>query len=286
MAGKGGDKRPIIIVKKKAHGHGGHHGGAWKVAYADFVTAMMAFFMVMWIIGMDQNVRNSIEGYFSNPVGYKKGYNGGSSPLSSGSSPAMVKTTPVNLLSRKDEEEDLVKKGGEIKEKLKDAGLTAIGDRIEIIKTSDGLRIELAEGLNGQEFFALASASMTETMKKTLEIIAGELSPLRNPIIVEGHTDASQYAGMYSNWELSADRANAARRTMEAAGLNGARVVEVRGMADRQLRNPGNPLDPRNRRITILLPFVTPPAGEADPAAEPTGAPTTPKPGTSGTSGT
>ena len=286
MAGKGGgDKRPIIIVKKKAHGHGGHHGGAWKVAYADFVTAMMAFFMVMWIIGMDQNVRNSIEGYFSNPVGYKKGYNGGSSPLSSGSSPAMVKTTPVNLLSRKDEEEDLVKKGGEIKEKLKDAGLTAIGDRIEIITTSDGLRIELAEGLNGQEFFALASASMTETMKKTLEIIAGELSPLRNPIILEGHTDASQYAGMYSNWELSADRANAARRTMEAAGLNGARVVEVRGMADRQLRNPGNPLDPRNRRITILLPFVTSPAGEADPAAAPTGAPTTPRPGTSGTSG-
>ena len=286
MAGKGGDKRPIIIVKKKAHGHAGHHGGAWKVAYADFVTAMMAFFMVMWIIGMDQNVRNSIEGYFSNPVGYKKGYNGGSSPLSSGSSPAMVKTTPVNLLSRKNEEEDLVKKGGEIKEKLRDAGLTAIGDRIEIIKTSDGLRIELAEGLNGQEFFALASASMTETMKKTLEIIAGELSPLQNPIIVEGHTDASQYAGMYSNWELSADRANAARRTMEAAGLNGARVVEVRGMADRQLRNPGNPLDPRNRRITILLPFVTPPAGEADPPAAPAGAPTTPKPGTSGTSGT
>jgi chemotaxis protein MotB len=273
-----GDKRPIIIVRKKAHGHGGHHGGAWKVAYADFVTAMMAFFMVMWIIGMDQNVRNSIEGYFSNPVGYKKGYNAGRSPLSSGSSPAVVQTTPVSLLSRQEEEKDLEKKGTEIKDKLKEAGLTAIGDRIEIIKTSDGLRIELAEGGNGQEFFALASASMTETMKKTLEIIAGELSPLHNPIIVEGHTDAAQYAGMYSNWELSADRANAARRTMEAAGLNSARVVEVRGMADRQLRNPGNPLDPRNRRITILLPFVTPPA---DPAASSTPAKPSP-PGTSG----
>ena len=277
MAAKG-DKRPIIIVRKKAHGHGGHHGGAWKVAYADFVTAMMAFFMVMWIIGMDQNVRNSIEGYFSNPVGYKKGYNAGRSPLSSGSSPAVVQTTPVSLLSRQEEEKDLEKKGTEIKDKLKEAGLTAIGDRIEIIKTSDGLRIELAEGGNGQEFFALASASMTETMKKTLEIIAGELSPLHNPIIVEGHTDAAQYAGMYSNWELSADRANAARRTMEAAGLNSARVVEVRGMADRQLRNPGNPLDPRNRRITILLPFVTPPA---DPAASSTPSKPSP-PGTSG----
>jgi len=276
VAGKG-EKRPIIIVKKKGHGHGGHHGGAWKVAYADFVTAMMAFFMVMWIIGMDQNVRNSIEGYFSNPVGYKKGYNSGRSPLSSGASPAVVKTTPVSLLSRKEEEDDLEKKGTEIKDKLREAGLTAIGDRIEIIKTSEGLRIELAEGGSGQEFFALASASMTATMKKTLEIIAGELSPLRNPIIVEGHTDAAQYAGLYSNWELSADRANAARRTMEGAGLNGARVVEVRGMADRQLRNPGNPLDPRNRRITILLPFVTPPA-DAD-------APATAKPSTPGTSG-
>jgi chemotaxis protein MotB len=277
-----GDKRPIIIVRKKGHGHGGHHGGAWKVAYADFVTAMMAFFMVMWIIGMDQNVRNSIEGYFSNPVGYKKGYNAGRSPLSSGSSPAAVQTTPVSLLNRAEEEKDLVKKGAEIKDKLKEAGLTAIGDRIEIIKTNDGLRIELAEGGSGQEFFALASASMTETMKKTLGIIAVELSPLRNPIVVEGHTDAAQYAGLYSNWELSADRANAARRTMEAAGLNGARIVEVRGMADRQLRNPGNPLDPRNRRITILLPFVTPSPDAETPASVPTKPSTPGSPGTSG----
>ena len=271
--------KKVVIIKKKKVAGGGHHGGSWKVAYADFVTAMMAFFMVMWILGMDQHLRNSIEGYFSNPVGYKKGYNAGRSPMSSGASPAMARTTPVSLLSRQDEEQDLEKKGGEIKDKLKKAGLTAIGDRIEIIKTSDGLRIELAEGGNGQEFFALASASMTETMRKTLEIIAGELSPLRNPIIVEGHTDAAQYAGLYSNWELSADRANAARRTMEASGLNGARIVEVRGMADRQLRNPGNPLDPRNRRITILLPFVTPPAGDADTPS----APMTSKPGTSGT---
>jgi len=162
--GKQGGQRPIIIVRKKVGGHGGHHGGAWKVAYADFVTAMMAFFMVMWILGMDENVKNSIEGYFSNPVGYKKGYSGGKSPLSSGASPAVVQTTPVRLLSRSQEEHDLEKVGGNIKEKLKDAGLTAIGDRIEIVKTSEGLRIELAEGGNGQEFFALASAMMTETM--------------------------------------------------------------------------------------------------------------------------
>ena len=230
---KGGGQRPIIIIKKKKGGHGGHHGGAWKVAYADFVTAMMAFFMVMWILGMDQHLRNSVEGYFSNPVGYKKGYTGGRSPLSSGASPAAVQSTPVRLLSRQKEEKEFDSTTAHIKSRLKDAGLSAIGDRIEIVRTSEGLRIELAEGANGQDFFALASSTMTPTMKRTLEIIAQELSPLRNPIIVEGHTDAAQYAGLYSNWELSADRANAARRMLEASGLNGARIVEVRGMADR-----------------------------------------------------
>jgi chemotaxis protein MotB len=250
------------------------------VAYADFVTAMMAFFMVMWILGMDENVKNSIEGYFSNPVGYKKGYNSGASPISSGASPAVVKTNPVRLLSRQKEAADLEKTGSNIKSKLKEAGLAAIGDRIEIVKTNDGLRIELAEGANGQEFFALASAIMTPTMKRTLEIIAQELSPLRNPIIVEGHTDAAQYAGLYSNWELSADRANAARRSLELSGLNSARIVEVRGMADRELRNASNPLDPRNRRITILLPFTT--RLDETPPAVPT-VPQPPRiPGTSG----
>ena len=265
------DKRPIIIVKKKGHGHGGHHGGAWKVAYADFVTAMMAFFMVMWIIGMDPNVKNSIEGYFSNPVGYKKGFSSGASPISVGSSPANVSTTPIKLIARQAEEHALTDVGGRIKSKLHEAGLTDIGDRIEIIKTTTGLRIELAEGSSGQEFFDVASSTMTPVMKKTLEIVAGELKPLNNPVIIEGHTDAAQYAGMYSNWELSADRANAARRVMEAAGLDGQRVMEVRGMADRDLRNPANPLDPRNRRITILLPFTT-----DDPSKEAITAPSSP----------
>ncbi len=260
------DKRPIIIIRKKAHGHGGHHGGAWKVAYADFVTAMMAFFMVMWILGMDPNVKSSIEGYFSNPVGYKKGFSSGASPISVGSSPASVTTTPIKLIARHIEEEKLGDAGGRIKERLKAAGLSEIGDRIEIVKTSAGLRIELAEGSTGQEFFALASSTMTPMMKKTLEIVATELDPLNNPIIIEGHTDAAQYAGMYSNWELSADRANAARRVLEGAGLAPDRVIEVRGMADRDLRDPQNPLDPKNRRITIMLPFVTEDPAKVPPA--------------------
>lgn len=252
-----GDKRPIIVVKKKKGGHEGHHGGAWKVAYADFVTAMMAFFMVMWIIGMDQHVRDSIEGYFANPIGYKKGYTAGKSPLSSGMSPMALSTTPLRLVAREEEKAQLDSMGGRIKSKLNEAGLTAIGDRVEIVETSTGLRIELADGGKGGDFFPMASAQMSNTMHKTLEIIAQELAPLRNPVIIEGHTDAAQYAGLYTNWELSADRANAARRVLESSGLNEDRIVEVRGMADRQLRNPENPLDPRNRRITIFLPFTT-----------------------------
>jgi len=262
-----GDKKQVIVVKKKHRAHRGSHGGAWKVAYADFVTAMMAFFMVMWILGMDQNLRNSIEGYFSNPVGFKKGYTGGKSPLSSGSSPASVTTTPIRLLARRQEEQKLDSTGDRIKERLQEAGLQHISDHVEIIKTSTGLRIELAEDSSGKQFFALASATMTPAMLRTLSIVAQELSPLRNPIIIEGHTDAAQYAGLYSNWELSADRANAARRVMEEAGLDGARIVEVRGLADRQLRNPQNPLDPSNRRISIFLPFTTSPDGTSSEAA-------------------
>ncbi|MGH9888681.1 MAG: OmpA family protein, partial [bacterium] len=224
-------------------------------------------------------LKESIEGYFSNPVGFKKGYSAGKSPLSSGNSPATAQTTPLKLISRRSEEKELEAMGGRIKEKLAEAGLKSIGDRIEIIQTQTGLRIELAEGQSGQEFFAMASSQMTVAMKRTLEIVAQELAPLRNPVILEGHTDAAQYAGLYSNWELSSDRANAARRVLESAGLNSARVVEVRGMADREPRNPANPLDPRNRRITIFLPFVT--RIDADSVVAPAPAPP-PKSGETG----
>src|SRR3569832_2092491 len=115
----------VVIIKKKKVVGGGHHGGSWKVAYADFVTAMMAFFMVMWILGMDQNLRNSVEGYFSNPVGFKKGYTAGKSPLSSGNSPGQVQQTPLRLVSRKIEEEALGSTGGCFLSRLLVAGLSA-----------------------------------------------------------------------------------------------------------------------------------------------------------------
>ncbi|MDB4917753.1 MAG: Motility protein N-terminal domain protein [Gemmatimonadetes bacterium] len=244
----------IIIIRKKKKAHAAHHGGSWKVAYADFVTAMMAFFMVMWILGMDQDLKKSIEGYFSNPVGFKKGYSAGRSPLSSGSSPGSVQTTPLRLVSRIQQQEEFVKTGAKIKARLEGAGLGALAN-VEIVTTNDGLRIELAEGAEGETFFPVASAQMKPIMRNMLAVVGAELSTLTNAVIIEGHTDARPFNGLYSNWELSSDRANAARRVLEVNGVKPFRVREVRGMADRDTRPDADSYDPRNRRITIYLPF-------------------------------
>ncbi|HET7321482.1 MAG TPA: flagellar motor protein MotB [Longimicrobiaceae bacterium] len=251
-------EKPKVIVKRvKKKTHGGHHGGSWKVAYADFVTAMMAFFMVMWILGMDQNVREAIEGYFSNPIGLSKGYSTGASPISSGNSPGAVHTKPLKLITRSFEEEhfrDLAKK---IRLHIHDAnGLGTIAAQIEVVVTEQGLRIELVEGKDGETFFAFGSAVLKPAARRALTIIAHDLQEGATALVVEGHTDAAPFgrAG-YSNWELSADRANAARRALEAAGLGDDRIREIRGYADHRLRNPDDPLDKSNRRISILLPF-------------------------------
>ena len=251
------DGKKIIIVRKKVVGHGGHHGGSWKVAYADFVTAMMAFFLVMWILGMDENLKQSIEGYFSNPVGFRKGYSAGKSPVSAGSSPGVVKSSPIKLLSRTAEERTFRETELEIRRKLESRGLGSLGARLQVVVTRQGLRIELSEDEYGDTFFALGSAEMTPTMNVAMQVIGEELSRLPNPVVVEGHTDAAQFSGTSSNWELSAARANAARRVLERAGLAASRVAEVRGHADRQLKHVDQPLDPRNRRITVFLPFRT-----------------------------
>jgi chemotaxis protein MotB len=257
VSAKGGAKKIVIVRKKKVHG-GGHHGGSWKVAYADFVTAMMAFFMVMWILGMDENLRKAIEGYFSNPVGYKKGYSAGVSPISVGTSPGKVQQPSVKLIVRNFETKRFKGVADRISHKLEGAE-QLLGGRIkvEIVVTQDGLRIELIETGSGITFFSPGSAVMKPKAAIALDLIAAELGELRNPIIVEGHTDASpmNVAPGYSNWELSADRANAARRVLEAAGIPRERIVGVRGMADRDLRNRDDPTSPENRRISIFLPF-------------------------------
>jgi chemotaxis protein MotB len=263
-----GKERPIIIVVKRKKSHEGHHGGSWKVAYADFVTAMMAFFMVMWLLSMDQKMKDAIEGYFSNPVGFKKGFSAGENIISSGNSPAGEMKPPLRILIRRTEE----KKFGDIAKDLRNRlnsspDLRALGTHIEAVKTKAGLRIELIESGSGQTSFHNGSAEMLPITVAALHLIGTELSQLQTPIIIEGHTDSQQFgsSAAYTNWELSSDRANAARRMIEASGVDPSRIVEVRGMADRDLRVPSNPMDPANRRISILLPFTVVP-GEGDPA--------------------
>ncbi|HEY0970373.1 MAG TPA: flagellar motor protein MotB [Gemmatimonadales bacterium] len=256
------DKRPIVVVRRKKVVGGAHHGGSWKVAYADFVTAMMAFFLVMWIVGMDDQTKQAIEGYFSNPVGYKKGYSAGASPLSSGNSPATVRKPPLRLVIRAYEQKMFAEVSQRLESRLDSAqSVLGLSTKVEVALTEQGLRIELIEGGRGDTFFALGSARMTPTAATALGIIASELRDLGNAIVIEGHTDAVSYGATasYTNWELSADRANAARRVLERGGVASDRIAAVRGLADRKLRNPGDPHDPANRRISILLPFTEQP---------------------------
>jgi chemotaxis protein MotB len=252
------DGKKIVIVKKKSGGHGGHHGGAWKVAYADFVTAMMAFFMVLWIVGLDDQTKKAVEGYFANPVGNKNAYSGGASPVASGNSPAKVSKNALKLIVRKVEEQQFRDFQKRIEARIdSNPALEGLKNSIEVIITKDGLRIELIEKGSGDDFFPTGSAVPRPKAVTAIALIAEELSLLSNPIIMEGHTDGAPFGegGSYTNWELSADRANAARRIVKAAGIPNDRLVQVRGLADRDLRNPNDPFDPTNRRISIFLPF-------------------------------
>ena len=256
MAKDGG--RKIVIVKKKSGGHGGHHGGAWKLAYADFVTAMMAFFMVLWLVGLDVETKKAVEGYFQNPVGTKNAYSGGASPVSAGSSPARVSKDALKLIVRKVEEQQFRDFQKRISARIdSNPSLKGLKNSIEVIVTKDGLRIELVEKGSGDDFFPTASAVLRPSAVTAIALIAEEIGLLSNPIILEGHTDGAPFGvgGSYTNWELSADRANAARRVVSAAGIPNNRLVQVRGLADRDLRNPNDPFDPTNRRISIFLPF-------------------------------
>ena len=260
MAADKGAKK-VIVVRKKVAGGGGHHGGSWKVAYADFVTAMMAFFMVMWILGMDEKTKSAIEGYFSNPVGYKKGFGAGASPIASGSSPARASASQIRLIVRGAESQRLAAVASQIRQAVaRDAELRKLGAKVEVTVGKDGLRIELVESGSGEVFFPVGSTTMKPAAAIALRLIAPALRATTNAVVVEGHTDAARYgtSAQYTNWELSGERANAARRVLESSGLPGSRVAEVRGLADRQPRVPGDPFAAANRRITVFLPYTTP----------------------------
>lgn len=235
---------PIIVIKKKV-GHGGHHGGAWKVAYADFVTAMMALFIVLWLLNTSQNVKDAIAGYFKDPTG--NGRMVGSAQAGSGES---LKLQHDNMEELKDKLEQLMKETPE---------LTDLKDNVQMTVTGEGLRVELLETEKGF-FFQSGSATPSEVGSEFLEKLAAEVGRLGNKVVIEGHTDAKPFSTVrgYTNWELSADRANAARRIMQDSGLNGDQVTQVRGFADQSLRNSDDPEDPQNRRISVIIKYQLP----------------------------
>jgi len=264
------DKRPIII-RKVGGGHGGHHGGAWKVAYADFVTAMMAFFMVMWIMGMDPTTKDSIQGYFQNPVGFKKGFGAGQNPLSSGNALRHEGPRTVAVAPREAQRNRFQETADRIRERIEqDVQLTGLSGNFEITVTNEGMRIEMTDAGSSDAFFALGSAVPRPLAIRAFTIIGEELTRINNPIIIEGHTDAKQYGTVnYTNWELSGDRANAARRLLVTGGIVPNRVLEVRGLADRHLRDPCKPFDAANRRVSILLPYEGPDPTPGGPTPRP-----------------
>jgi chemotaxis protein MotB len=232
--------QPIIVIKKKS-GHGGHHGGAWKVAYADFVTAMMSLFIVLWLMNSSEKIKKAVAGYFNDPRGTASLM--GTTMSGNGAVVTVETETKMKLLKDKIEEQI---KGKQELEKL--------SKQIEITVTAEGLRVELLEGKDGT-FYQSGSPRLSESGQALVSLLAGELKQLPNGLLIEGHTDAAPYSSEtgYSNWELSADRANAARRLLQQDGVRADQVTQVRGYADQMLRVKSNPFDPSNRRISILV---------------------------------
>ena len=234
---------PIIVIKKKAGGHG-HHGGAWKVAYADFVTAMMALFMVLWLMNSTPKVQEAVGSYFRDPSG--KGKQTGSSEAGQGGASIGITKNDMNRL--KEELASAMKQMPEFK---------TLKEHVAMTVTGEGLRIELLETKNGM-FFASGRSDPSQNGEELLVLLAGELSRLPNNLLIEGHTDSKPLvsADGYSNWELSVDRANQARRIMEGSGLRHGQIVQVRGFADRTPRIVEDPSNDSNRRVSIIVQYL------------------------------
>ncbi|MGQ9455522.1 MAG: flagellar motor protein MotB [Armatimonadota bacterium] len=250
------DKDYTVRIVKRRSGHGGHHGGAWKVAYADFVTAMMAFFLVMWIVGLNQAVKDAIAGYFKDPVRFMAEVKAGNAPFSISSlegtakKGAPGKEFDANERAKLELTRRVIQKIVAATPEFKD-----IRKYVDIQLGSEGLRIELLE-VKESLFFDSGSAKIKPHTAHLLTMITHELSKLPNKVIIEGHTDSRPLHRTdkgYTNWELSADRANSARRVMVAAGLRKDQLAQVRGYADTQPRVPGNPKHFANRRVTIVV---------------------------------
>ena len=274
MAERG--QQALIIKKIVKKGHGGHHGGVWKVAYADFVTAMMALFMVLWIVGQSsKEAKEAIADYFRQPGVFTTTGAGGRKiapivpePTTSGDGgtlnipptrPPQEALADILRLQRKTQEQTLKQVGEQLQTRLAALPeLQRLKDQVSIEITKDGLRIELLDK-EGSSFFEVGSAQFKSETVPVLRAIASEICTLPNPVVIEGHTDSRPFStgSNRSNWELSTDRAHSARRLIENLSVRAEQIAQVRGYADRKLRYPEQPYDVRNRRISITILYNT-----------------------------
>jgi chemotaxis protein MotB len=222
-----------------------HSGGAWKVAYADFVTALMALFIVLWMMNSTERVKESISGYFRDPRGYSRKL--GAGPANSGEG---LRIRQENVATMRKLIEQAFRQLPEFR---------MIQRNVQFSVTGDGLRIDLLETEQGM-FFVSGSAAPTDAGERLLRALGAELTKMPNDIVIEGHTDARPFrnagpASAYGNWELSTDRANTARRLLDGCGVKPGQIVEVRGFADQKPMNPADPEDARNRRVSVVVRF-------------------------------
>jgi chemotaxis protein MotB len=219
------------------------------VAYADFVTALMSLFIVLWLMNTSQKVRQAVAGYFNDPRGTTK-----MAGIDHSGSNENVPVPANNIPELKKHIEEAIHRMNDLK---------SLQNQIQITITPEGLRIELLETKDGT-FFDTGSAELTPDGRELLKMLAGQLGGIPNRIAIEGHTDSRPYANPdgYDNWDLSTDRANSARRLMQGSGLRADQLSEVRGYGDRKPRLPRNPTDPSNRRISVIVQYLT---GESAP---------------------
>lgn len=248
------EQQSVIIIKrvKKRHGEG-HHGGSWKVAYADFVTAMMAFFLLLWLLSMvSPEKRIAVAEYFKTFSVMKES----GSSFMTGSSQILDKAGggANSVQDYKNSKTKISPK--ELEQRLRsaiDVNLQAIKDQVFISVVDNGLKIQITDK-EGSLMFPLGSSEPTAKAKEILKIVSDNIKDGSNRIVVEGHTDAAPFqSAQTTNWELSTSRASAARRELEKNSLDPGRIAKVIGYADQELLIPQNPMDARNRRISIIV---------------------------------
>lgn len=245
--------KSIIIKKVKKSAGGGHHGGAWKVAYADFVTAMMAFFLLMWLLHMSSDEKRvRLSQYFKHFSIYTEGgtsFMGKSSEIfnESGESASKVFRNPKGR-----DVQNIENKAKQVETGIS-GELGGAAEQVIIDTTNDGIRIQIMDR-DGSEMFEQGKNSLTPRGKEVLKSVGNNIKELPNKVSIEGHTDSTPMEKKdYSNWELSAERALTARRVLEISGLKSKRFTQVGGFADNELLVKDNPADPSNRRISIIL---------------------------------